>query len=86
MVLPLKVHPVVCDTKNTDTESINELLNVVVEEAVCNGWVLDHCSAAAGTGIRIIRADEARQPWPLEISCTVKKIVSRPRLSTMAMS
>ena len=31
----------------------------------------NHCSAAAGTGIRIIGADEMRQLWPLEISYTV---------------
>ena len=55
-VLPLKVHPVVCDTKNTNIEGIDELLNVVMEEPICNGWVLNHCSAAAGTGIRIIGA------------------------------
>ena len=70
-VLPLKAHPVVCDTKNTNIEGIDELLNAVMEEPVCNRWVLNHCSAAAGTGIRIIGADETRQLWPLEISCTV---------------
>ena len=58
-VLPLKAEPEVSGTKNANVESINKLLDAMMEEPVGNGWVLLQGLAAAGAGVRVVRADEA---------------------------
>ena len=39
-VLPLKPHPVVGDTKYSDIVGLDKLLDSVIEEPVCDGWIL----------------------------------------------
>ena len=70
-MLPLKAKPEVSGTKNTNVESIDELLDAMVEEPVSKGRVLLEGLAAAGAGIGIVRTDESCELWPLEVSCAV---------------
>ena len=72
-MLPLKTHPVVSSTKDTNIECFKELLDAMVEEAICNGWILQYSFVAAETAFSVVRADEAYQFWPLQVSCTVGK-------------
>ena len=72
-MLSLKMHPVVSSTKDTNIECFNELLDVMVEEAIYNGWILQYSFVAAQTAFGVVRADEVCQFWPLEVSCTVGK-------------
>lgn len=65
--------PEISGTKNTNIESVDELLDAMMEEPVGNGRVLLEGLHAAGAGDRVIRADEACKLLPLEISCTVSK-------------
>ena len=46
-------------TKNTNVESIDKLLDAMMEEPVSNGRVLLEGLAAAGAGIRVVRTDES---------------------------
>ena len=58
-MLPLKTHPVVGNTKDTNIECFTELLDSMVEPD-CNGWVLQHSFVAAGTALRVVSADKTR--------------------------
>ena len=64
-MLQLKVYPVVGSTKHTNVESIDELLDAMMEEPVSNGWVLHQCSVSAGAGISVIGVDQASKLWAL---------------------
>ena len=57
-MLPLKTHPVVSSTKDTNIEGFNELLDAMVEELVSNGWILQYKFVAVGAAFRVVRADE----------------------------
>ena len=70
-VLPLKPQPVVICSKDSDIESREELHNLVVEEPVCNSWVLDDTLDSGTPGVRVVRTDKASQFWPLEVCSTV---------------
>ena len=48
-----------------------KLLDLMNEEPVGNRWVLLQGLAAAGAGVRVIRADEECKLWPLEVGRTV---------------
>ena len=71
MMLPLKAKPEVSGTKNTNVESIDELLDAMVEEPVSNGRVLLEGLTVAGAEIGVVRTDESCELWPLEVSCAV---------------
>ena len=58
-VLPLKAEPEVSGTKNVNIESVDELLDAMMEEPVGNGGVLLQGLAAAGAGVGVIWTDEA---------------------------
>ena len=72
-VLPLKAQPVVSSSKHTSVEDIDELVDAMMEEPVSNGRVLYECCAAGRTGGGVMRADEAGQLRPLEVSSTVSE-------------
>ena len=58
-MLLLKTHPVVSCTKDTNIECFNELLDAMVEGAICNGWILQYSFVAAEIALGVVRADEA---------------------------
>ena len=72
-VLPLKPQPVVCCSKDSSVEDLDKLYNSVIKEPVCEGWVLDDCLGSGSPGVRVVRADESSQLWPLEVCCTVSE-------------
>ena len=72
-VLPLKAQPVVSSTQDTSVESINELVDAMVEEPVSDGRVLYDCCGAGRTGGGVMKADEAGQLRPLEVGSTVSE-------------
>ena len=72
-VLPLKPEPVVRGSKDSSVEDLHELHESVVEEPVCEGWVLDDCLGSGSPGVRVVGADELSQLWPQEVCCTVSE-------------
>ena len=72
-VLPLKRQPVVCGSKDSSVEDLDELNESVVEEPVCEGWDPDDSLGSGSPGVRVVWADESSKLWPLEVCCTVGK-------------
>ena len=72
-MLPLEVEPVVTHTKDSNTEGIDELLDVVVEESVGDGGVVLDSFGASRAGVWIVWTDEAGKFWPLEVCCTMSE-------------
>ena len=72
-MLPLKPEPVVRCSKDSSVEDLHKLHDSVVEEPVCEGWVLDDCLGSGSPGVRVVRVDESSQLWPLEVCCTVSE-------------
>ena len=72
-VLPLKPQPVVCGSKDSSVEDLGELNVSVIEEPVCEGWILDDCLCSGSPAVRVVGADEFSQLWPRDICCTVSE-------------
>ena len=85
-VQPLKVELEVGGTKNTNVEGINKLVNAFVKEPVSNGRV--SCRALLWLELELGSSGQMRRAssghWRSAALC-VKKMVSRPSVSTMAM-
>ena len=54
MMLPLKPHPVVSNTKHSNIVGLDELLDSAVEEPVRDGWILNDSLGTAGSEVRVI--------------------------------
>ena len=75
------IHAIRCDflclqdtqSKDSIVEDLHELHDSVVEEPVCEGWVLDDSLGSGSPGVRVVGADELSQLWPLEVCCTVSE-------------
>ena len=72
-VLQLEPQPVVSSSKDSSVEGLEELHDSMVEEPVGDGWVVEDSLGACCPGVRVVRADESSQFWPLEVCCTVCK-------------
>ena len=71
-MLPLKPQPVVCCSKDSNVECLQELCDSVVEEPIRKkSWVLKDCLGSSSPGVRVVWADELSQFWPLEVCSTV---------------
>ena len=70
-VLPLELQPVVSSSKDSSVEGLEDLHDSMVEEPVGEGWLVDDSLGAGCPGVRVVRAYESSQLWPLEICCTV---------------
>ena len=66
-VLPLEPQPVV------SVEGLGKLHDSMLDEPVGEGWVVNHSLGADCPGVRVVRADESSQLWPLEVCCTVSE-------------
>ena len=66
-VLPLEPQPVVSSSKDSSVEGLEELHHSMVEEPVGEG------DDDLSPGVRVVRADESSQLWPLEVCCTVSE-------------
>ena len=72
-VLPLKPQSVVGSSKDSYIESLEELHDPVLKEPVCKSWVFINYLCSGSPGVRVVRADELSQLWPLEVCYTVCK-------------
>ena len=53
-VLPLKPQPVVCGSKDSSVEDLDEFNDSVVEEPVCEGWILHDSLGSGSPGVRVV--------------------------------
>ena len=53
-MLPTKHQPIVSGSKDSNVEGLDKLHDSMVEEPVCEGWVLNDCLGTGSPGVRVV--------------------------------